>query len=117
VSAVVYGIVHCDTVKKARAWLDVHAVPYRFHDFRQEGVPLAELDDWIGRLGWQLLVNRQGTTWRKLDEATRARVVDAVQARALMRAQPSVIKRPVVHWSDGAVTVGFNEKAFAAHGA
>jgi Spx/MgsR family transcriptional regulator len=115
VTIILYGIVNCDTVKKARAWLDTRGVACRFHDFKTAGVPPAELDRWIAQLGWQPLVNRQGTTWRKLDEAVRERVVDAAQARALMLAQPSVIKRPVVHWRDGAVTVGFDETVFAAH--
>ena len=108
-----YGIVNCDSVKKARAWLDAQGIAYRLHDFKKAGVPAAELDRWIERVGWQLLVNRQGTTWRKLDDAVRERIVDAAQARALMLAQPSVIKRPVVQWADGAVTVGFDEARFA----
>jgi Spx/MgsR family transcriptional regulator len=115
VTVILYGIVNCDTVKKARAWLDARGVAHRFHDFKKAGVPPDELDRWIERLGWEPLVNRRGTTWRKLDEAMRERVVDAAQARTLMLAQPSVMKRPVVQWSDGAVTVGFDETVFAAH--
>ena len=94
-----YGIPNCDTVKKARAWLSKHGMEHRFHDFKKEGVPPAELDRWLEALGWEQLVNRKGTTWRKLDDATREAVSDTTSARALMLAQSSVIKRPVVQWA------------------
>jgi len=109
-----HGIPNCDTVKKARAWLAEHGHAAEFHDFKKAGVPAGRLDAWIAAVGWERLVNRQGTTWRKLDEATRAAVVDAASARALMLAQPSVIKRPVVDWPDGRTTVGFDAAAWAA---
>ncbi len=109
-----HGIPHCDTVKKARAWLEEQGRPYAFHDFRKAGVPEAELDRWIAELGWERLVNRSGMTWRKLDESMRAAVVDAASARALMLAQASVIKRPVTRWPDGVVTVGYSADAWAA---
>ena len=102
-----YGIPNCDTVKKARAWLTEHGVEYAFHDFKKQGVPVAALDHWLKAVGWEVLVNRKGTTWRKLDEAARAAVVDAASARALMLTHTSAIKRPVVQWDD-AVTVGFD---------
>jgi Spx/MgsR family transcriptional regulator len=107
-----YGIPHCDTVKRARAWLAGQGAAVRFHDFKKSGVP-DRLDVWIATLGWERLLNRQGNTWRKLDEGARAAVVDAASAGALMRAQPSVIKRPVVEWPDGAVTVGFDAADYA----
>ena len=103
----VYGIPNCATVKKSRAWLSEHEVAHQFHDFKKQGVPEAALDRWLNDLGWEPLVNRKGTTWRKLDEAERAAVVDAASARALMLAHASVIKRPVVDWGN-AVTVGFD---------
>jgi Spx/MgsR family transcriptional regulator len=103
-----YGIPNCDTVKRARAWLNEHGVAHAFHDFKKAGVPPGRLDAWLGAVGWERVLNRQGTTWRKLDEAAKAAVVDAASARALMLVQPSAIKRPVVEWSDGAVTVGFD---------
>jgi len=103
-----YGIPNCDTVKKARAWLAEHGVDVQFHDFKKQGVPEARLDHWMVQTGWEKLLNRQGTTWRKLDDATRAAVSNAPSARALMLAQPSVIKRPVVEWSASSVTVGFD---------
>jgi Spx/MgsR family transcriptional regulator len=102
-----YGIPNCDTVKRARAWLDEQRIDHRFHDFKKAGVP-ADLETWVQRLGWERLLNRQGTTWRRLDEAAKAAAGDAAGARALMQAQPSVIKRPVVDWGDGTVTVGFD---------
>jgi Spx/MgsR family transcriptional regulator len=110
-----YGIPNCDTVKRARAWLDEHGVAYRFHDFKKQGVPEAELDRWLKAPGWEALVNRRGTTWRKLDDATRASVVDAASARAVLLANPSLIKRPVVQWSSSPdVTTGFDAEDWAA---
>jgi arsenate reductase (glutaredoxin) len=106
-----YGIPNCDTVKKARTWLTDHGLEHQFHDFKKHGVPEAALSQWLDALGWEPLVNRKGTTWRQLDETTRAAVVDAASARALMLAQPSVIKRPVVQWARG-VTVGFDAQAW-----
>ena len=105
---VVYGIPNCDTVKKARTWLTDHALDYTFHDFKKQGVPADLLPGWLAAAGWQTLVNRKGTTWRKLDEATRLAVVDDASASALMLAQPSVIKRPVIVWPNAPVSVGFD---------
>jgi arsenate reductase len=108
-----HGISNCDTVKKARAWLDANGREHRFHDFKKQGVPEAELDAWLASAGWETLVNRKGTTWRKLDEATRAAVVDTASTRRLLLEQPSLIKRPVVQWSDGTLTVGFDAADWA----
>ena len=112
---VLYGISNCDTVKRARAWLAQQGTLPEFHDFKKLGVPGANLDAWMAAVGWQSLLNRQGTTWRKLDSATQQGVVDAASARALMLAQPSVIKRPVVEWPGGAVSVsvGFDADRWA----
>ena len=110
----VFGIPNCDTVKKARAWLTEHGVDYAFHDFKKEGVPLPALDAWLKAPGWETLLNRKGTSWRLLDDATKAGVLDATTARSVMLLQPSVIKRPVVVWNDGVVTVGFKPEAFAS---
>ena len=107
-----YGIPNCDTVKKARAWLTNHGVAHEFHDFKRQGVPEQALDHWLSELDWIVLVNRKGTTWRQLDEATRAAVVDASSARALMLTHASVIKRPVVQWPNG-VSVGFDAEEWA----
>lgn len=105
---VLHGIPNCDTVKRARAWLGERGADYRFHDFKKAGVPAEALARWADAAGWDKLLNRQGTTWRKLAEADKAAVADADSALRLMQAQPSVIKRPVVDWPDGAVTVGFD---------
>ena len=104
----------CDTVKKARDWLTTHGVDYTFHDFKKQGVPTALLPGWIESAGLDTLINRRGPTWRKLDEATQRSVVDTPSAMAVMQEHSSVIKRPVVVWGDGAVTVGFSDVAFAA---
>jgi arsenate reductase len=109
----VYGIPNCDTVKKARAWLEAEGVAYAFHDFKKAGVPADRLAAWSREAGWEKLLNRQGTTWRKLDPATQAGARDDASARQLMLAQPSVIKRPVVEWG-GKTTVGFDPAAWKA---
>ena len=111
----VYGIPNCDTVQRARAWLHANALSHRFHDFRKEGVPESGLDRWLQAPGWDALVNRRGTTWRRLDEATRTAVVDAASARVVLLANPSLIRRPVVDWGAGnACTVGFDSVRWAA---
>ncbi|MGA0583209.1 MAG: ArsC family reductase [Castellaniella sp.] len=109
----IYGIPNCDTVRKARAWLDARQRPYLFHDFKKAGVPEARLAQWVAQTGWEKLVNRQGTTWRKLPPESQARILDAPSATRLMLDQASIIKRPVVEWPDGSVTVGFNEAVWA----
>jgi len=103
-----YGIPNCDTVKRARAWLSEHGVEHRFHDFKRDGVPPDRLDAWLRAAGWQRLLNSNGTSWRKLDDAVRGSVTDAASARAVMLGSSSVIKRPVVQWADGSITVGFD---------
>jgi Spx/MgsR family transcriptional regulator len=109
-----YGIPNCDTVKKARAWLAGQGVDYRFHDFKKDGVPAERLDAWLAAAGWEKLLNRQGTTWRKLDAAQQLRCGNAEGARGLMLESPSVIRRPVVEWPDGRITVGFDAADWAA---
>ena len=104
---IVYGIPNCDSVKKARTWLSEQGLDCEFHDFKKQGVPEAALDQWLQARGWEVVLNRKGTTWRKLDAATQAAVQDAGSARALMLAQASVIKRPVIQWPSGAITVGY----------
>jgi Spx/MgsR family transcriptional regulator len=104
-----YGIPNCDTVKRARAWLVAQGVAHHFHDFKKAGVPPTHLDAWIKAQGWEKVLNRKGNMWRQLDAAVQAGVVDAASARAVMLDQPSTIKRPVVEWPDGAITVGFEE--------
>lgn len=113
-SIVVYGIGNCDTVKKARAWLDLQGVAHGFHDFKRTGLQSGLLDDWIAQVGWEVLLNRQGTTWRKLDDTRRAGCTDAAAARTLMLDQPSLVKRPVMRWPSGPVSVGFDPVRWAA---
>jgi Spx/MgsR family transcriptional regulator len=108
-----HGIVNCDTVKKARAWLDARAVPYEWVDFRKSPPSAGDLRRWCRVVGWETLLNRRGTTWRALDDAAKAAVVDERSAIALMAAQPTLIKRPVVE-VHGDVVVGFSEAGYAA---
>lgn len=112
-----FGIPNCDTVKKARAWFTAHALPHEFHDFKKQGVPPEAMDRWTAAVSWQKLVNRNGTTWRKLDAPTQSAVVDASTASALMTAQPSLIKRPVVELRRGGhrlITVGYTPEQWEA---
>ena len=111
---ILYGIPNCDTVKKARAFLAVQGVDYRFHDFRKQGVPPDRVDAWIDAVGWEKVINRQGNTWRKLDANVQAGVTDPPGAKAVALEHASVIKRPVVEWDDGAITVGFDAAAWGA---
>jgi arsenate reductase (glutaredoxin) len=107
-----YGIPNCDTVKKARAFFKDRGATCEFVDFKKGGVPAGKLAAWTAQVGWERLLNRQGSTWRQLDEAVKASVVDADSAAAVMAANPSCIKRPVVEWGGGVVTVGFSEQQF-----
>jgi Spx/MgsR family transcriptional regulator len=110
-----YGIKNCDTVKRASAWLTEQGLAYQFHDFKKTGVPPEALAQWCEQLGWERVLNRSGTTWRKLDEASRAAVVDSASAQALLLSQPSAIKRPVMQWADGRLSIGFSAELFASH--
>lgn len=112
VPVILYGIANCDSVKKARAWLAERGVAYRFHDYGKDGVPARELSRWSAALGWEALLNRRGTTWRRLEEVERASAVDAASAEALLRARPSLIRRPVLAVGDELV-VGFDAARYA----
>ena len=90
-----YGIKNCDTVKKARQWLEAQGIEYRFHDFRKDGLDLGRLERWEAELGWEALLNKRGTSWRRLEESQRESI-DRAKALGLMLAQPSLIKRPVL---------------------
>jgi arsenate reductase len=105
-----YGIKNCDTVKKARKWLDAHQIDYRFHDFRTDGLDAKALETWVKELGWDVLVNRRGTTWRQLDASVRDSI-DEASALKLMEENPTLIKRPVLDLGDRRV-VGFSEKTY-----
>lgn len=107
-----YGIPNCDTVKKARAWLAERGAAYRFHDLRKDGLDVDRLQGWIDALGWEALLNRSGTTWRKLPEDQKDGV-DAVRAKALMQDQVAIIRRPIVEWGNQ-VSVGFKPDEWQA---
>lgn len=103
---ILYGIPNCDTVKKARRWLDEQGVAHRFHDFRKDGLDPGRLQGWIDALGWEKLLNRSGTIFRKLPDAQKDGL-DAAKAKALMLEQPAMIRRPVLE-AGGDVSVGFS---------
>jgi len=107
-----YGIPNCDTVKKARKWLESQGIDYVFHDYKKEGADPAKLERWVAEKGWETILNRAGTTFRKLPEAEKAGL-DAGKAIALMVEQPSMIKRPVVEHG-GALLVGFKQAEWDA---
>lgn len=109
---ILYGIPNCDTVKKARKWLDAAGVAYTFHDYKKAGVDAAALSDWVEEAGWEALLNKRGTTFRALSDADKADI-DAAKAIRLMVANPSLIKRPVVAGT-GALLIGFSEADYAA---
>jgi Spx/MgsR family transcriptional regulator len=106
----VYGIKNCDTMKRARAWLEGHKVDYDFHDYKSEGIDRPTLESWVKKLGWDVLLNRGGTTFRKLPDADKEGLTEK-KAIALMLAQPSMIKRPVLE-AKGKLTVGFRPEEY-----
>ncbi len=109
-SVTIYGIKNCDTMKKARAWLDAHGVAYDFHDYKASGIDAAHLKAWAGKVGWEVLLNRAGTTFRGLPDADKADI-DEAKALKLMQANTSVIKRPVLD-VDGTLLVGFKPEIY-----
>jgi arsenate reductase (glutaredoxin) len=106
----IYGIKNCDTMKKARAWLDSHGVQYEFHDYKSAGIDASVLERWCSSVGWETLLNRAGTTFRKLPEAQKSNLNER-KAIGLMLAQPSMIKRPVLE-AGKRVLVGFQPAAY-----
>lgn len=108
-----YGIRNCDTMKKAFKWLEAQGVAYAFHDYKKAGVPDGALDRWCAAAGWEKLLNKAGTTFRKLPDADK-QDLDRPKAIALMQANPSMIKRPVLERADGSVEVGFKPERYAA---
>jgi Spx/MgsR family transcriptional regulator len=106
----IYGIKNCDTMKKARAWLDAKGVPYAFHDYKVDGIDRAKLKGWAGNVGWETLLNRAGTTFRKLPDAEKV-CIDERDALALMLDQPAMIKRPVLDLG-GRIIVGFKPEVY-----
>jgi Spx/MgsR family transcriptional regulator len=108
----IYGIKNCDTMKKARTWLEAQGVDYRFHDYKAVGIDAEHLNAWCDAAGWETVLNRAGTTFKKLDDAQKADL-SRDTAIALMLAQPSMIKRPVLE-AKGKITVGFKPEPYAA---
>lgn len=108
-----YGIKNCDTIKKARRWLEAHQIAYQFHDYRADGLDRAQLDTFIAELGWQALLNTRGTTWRKLDESLRASIKDADSAAKLMLDMPAIIKRPLLCAPGQPMLLGFSETLYS----
>jgi arsenate reductase len=111
VTITIYGIKNCDTMKKARAWLESQGVDYAFHDYKTAGIDRARLERWVKKAGWETLLNRAGTTFRKLPDKDK-QGLDAAKATSLMLAQPSMIKRPVLDLGGGKLLVGFKPEQY-----
>jgi Spx/MgsR family transcriptional regulator len=106
----VYGIPNCDTVKKARTWLSEQGIEHVFHDFKKQGLPEKNLDSWLKEAGWEAVLNRKGTSWRKLSSEEQLSVIDAATARPFLLDNPSLVKRPVIEWQTNKgieITIGF----------
>ena len=112
---ILYGIKNCDTIKKARRWLDDHQVEYRFHDYRVDGLPPELLATFIAELGWEALLNTRGTTWRKLDDSVRSSITDADSAAKLMLEMPAIIKRPLLCAPGQPMLLGFSESSYQTY--
>ncbi|HEY9210336.1 MAG TPA: ArsC family reductase [Methylotenera sp.] len=107
-----YGIPNCNTVKKARDWLDANNIAYEFHDFKKQGIDEATINSWLSQYPWEKLINRAGLTWRGLDDAIKSSVTDNISATTLMQAKTSVIKRPILVKDGKIFALGFDENAY-----
>ena len=107
-----YGIPNCDTVKKARVWLEKQKIPYAFYDYKKDGISMAKLKQWSSQVGWEILLNKKGTTWRNLDEKIQASVTNEKAAIKILTENTSAIKRPLIEKGDKVVVVGFDEEAY-----
>ncbi len=107
---IMYGIKNCDTIKRARRWLEANNIPYAFHDYREDGINPVQLRSWVEELGWETLLNKRSTTWRQLPDETRQHMNQAL-ALHVMEEQPTIIKRPLLETANGRL-VGFNEKQY-----
>ena len=110
----VYGIKNCNTMKKAFDYLNQHKIPYEFHDYKKLGISAEKLKEWTSQAGWEKLLNKQGTTWRSLDDAVKATVTTEKKAIALMQEKTSVIKRPVIESGNKIIALGFDEQMYDA---
>jgi len=106
----IYGIPNCNTIKKTRTWFEQHHIPYNFHDYRKEGISKKQLNNWCREKGWEKLLNKQSTSWRKLDPETQAGITSAAKAIAIFLEHPTLIKRPVIEQDGNIVQVGFDEE-------
>ena len=111
---VIYGIPNCDTIKKTLKWFSQHQLPYRFHDYKKEGITAEQLKQWSAQLGWEKLLNTRGTTWRKVDPAVQTATNNATAAIRLMKEHTSLIRRPIIEQGK-IIFVGFNEEELTAH--
>ncbi len=109
---IVYGIKNCNTVKSAVAWLKKNKIEFEFHDYKKSGITASKLSDWSKQVGWESLVNKRGTTWRQLDEASQKKVTNEKSAIALMKEKTSVIKRPLIEKNGKVVLLGFDEDEY-----
>jgi arsenate reductase (glutaredoxin) len=109
----VYGIKNCNTVKSAIDWLKSKNIAFEFHDYKSRGITDAKLKDWTKQVGWESLVNKKGTTWRQLDDATKAKVTNESAAIDLMKEKTSIIKRPLLEENGKVITLGFDEETFS----
>jgi len=107
-----YGIPNCNTVKKARDWLDANNIAYEFHDFKKQGIDQATINDWLTQYPWEKLINRAGMTWRGLDEATKSSITNNASAILLMQNKTSVIKRPILIKDSKIFALGFDENVY-----
>jgi arsenate reductase (glutaredoxin) len=109
----VYGIPNCDTVKKARTWLDKNKVPYQFYDYRKDGITAEKISSWFSEFPWDKVLNKASTTWKELGEEEKNAVTDAKSAAKLLSISPTAIKRPVIEDENGkALSVGYSEKIY-----
>ncbi len=108
----VYGIKNCNTVKSALDWLKKNKIDFEFHDYKSQGITPAKLKEWTSQVGWESLVNKRGTTWRQLDEATQSKVTNEKAAIDLMKEKTSVIKRPLIEDNGKIMTLGFDEAEY-----
>jgi Spx/MgsR family transcriptional regulator len=109
---IVYGIKNCNTVKTALDWLKKNKIDFEFHDYKSKGISEVKLKQWSKQVGWESLVNKRGTTWRQLDEATQSKVTNEAAAIGLMKEKTSVIKRPLIEEGDKVVALGFDEAVY-----
>lgn len=109
---IVYGIKNCNTVKSALEWLKKKKIEFEFHDYKSKGITEAKLKDWSKQVGWESLVNKRGTTWRQLDEATQKKITNEKASIALMLEKTSVIKRPLIEENGKVLTLGFDEAMY-----